>query len=161
MKTLSILTGGRQLASCVLGLGVLLAIADVSLAQGPGAEEPPSPQKTAAPLPIDLTGSWAGHWEDCRSGHCGKLWAVFCRCDDCHYLVTFTGRFFRIFPFRYTVVLNAQQEGDRVVLMGENNLGALFGTFTYRGTATATDFFANYSSCRYQGVFVLSRCCCP
>ncbi len=86
--------------------------------------------------------------------------AEFCKCDDCHYRVTFTGRFFKAFPFRYTVVLNARQEGDKVLLSGQNDLGLLFGTFSYQAEATATDFVATYSSCRYQGKFVLCRSCC-
>ena len=140
---------------------MILGTINVSRAQTPESKEP-APKILAVPAVahIDLTGSWSGHWQDCRSGHSGKLWAEFCKCDDCHYRVTFTGRFFKIFPFRYSVVLNAIQEGDKVVLMGENNLGLLFGTFTYQGEATATDFFAHFSSCRYQGIFVLSRCCC-
>jgi len=108
----------------------------------------------------DLCGAWSGHWEDCKSGHCGPLQATFCKCDDTHYKVTFTGRFFKVFPFRYSVVLNViDQKGDKFYLAGESNLG-LFGTFTYQAEATATDFVAHYSSCRYEGKFVLSRCCC-
>jgi hypothetical protein len=73
--------------------------------------------------------------------------------------VTFTGRFFKVLPFRYTVTLNVtRQEGDKVYLAGESYLGRLFGTFTYDAWATDGDFEANYSSRRYQGQFILRRC---
>jgi hypothetical protein len=104
----------------------------------------------------DLSGCWSGYWQDCRHG--GPLHAGFCKCDDSHYRVTFTGRFFKILPFRYTVTLNVtKQEANKVYLAGESYLGRLFGTFTYDGWATDCDFEANYSSCRYQGQFILRR----
>jgi hypothetical protein len=107
----------------------------------------------------DLTGRWQGCWQDCR--HSGPLRASFCRSDDSHYHVTFTGRFFKVLPFRYTVTLNVtKQEGDKVYLAGESYLGRLFGTFTYDAWATNCDFEANYSSCRYEGRFILHRCVC-
>lgn len=131
-----------RLAAIVLGVGLLLLPASSARAQ-------------------DLCGDWSGHWEDCKSGHCGPLKATFCKCDDCHYRVTFTGRFFKIFPFRYTVVLSVVgKQGDKVILAGESNLGPLFGTFTYHAEATASDFIATYSSCRYEGKFILARCGC-
>ncbi|MBI3407429.1 MAG: hypothetical protein HY040_03620 [Planctomycetes bacterium] len=106
----------------------------------------------------DLTGCWRGHWEDCKTGHHGPLKANFTKCDDCHYKVTFTGRFMKVVPFRYSVVLNVTgQEGDRVFLSGHSNLGLFFGTFHYDAVATDTDFTADFTSRRYQGRFVLCR----
>lgn len=115
---------------------------------------------TATPAQAtDLCGSWSGCWEDCKSGHHGPLNATFVPCGDDHYRVTFTGRFFKIFPFRYSVVLNVTgRERDKVFLSGENKL-AFFGTFTYSAEATCTDFVASFHSCRYDGRFVLKRCC--
>jgi len=52
------------------------------------------------------------------------------------------------------------QGGDKVFLEGESYLGRLFGTFSYSAWATETDFVANYSSCKYQGQFILQRLCC-
>lgn len=105
----------------------------------------------------DLTGCWKGCWQDCR--HSGPLRASFCKCDDTHYRVTFTGTFFKVLPFRYTVTLNVtKQEGNKVYLAGESYLGRLFGTFTYDGWATDCELEVSYSSCRYQGQFILRRC---
>jgi hypothetical protein len=108
----------------------------------------------------DLSGCWTGCWQDDCSGHHGPLRATFCKCDDTHYQVTFSGRFFKVLPFRYTVVLTVtKQAADKVWLEGESDLGRLFGTFTYRAEATCTHFVADYSSCRYQGRFILNRGC--
>ena len=106
----------------------------------------------------DLTGCWRGFWEDCNTGHHGPLKAHFCKCDDCHYKVTFTGRFMKVIPFRYSVVLNVtNQDGDRVYLSGDSSLGLFFGTFHYDAVATDTEFTADFTSRRYQGRFVLCR----
>jgi hypothetical protein len=107
----------------------------------------------------DLSGCWDGYWQSCSSGHQGPLSATFCRTDPNHYQVTFTGRFFRFIPFRYTVTLSVlADDGQTVTLGGSHDLGRLAGTFTYRATATSTNFTANYYSCKDQGKFVLSRC---
>lgn len=107
----------------------------------------------------DLTGHWSGHWEDHTHNHCGPLRAVFCKCDDNHYRVTFTGRFHKIIPFKYTVVLNVTKvEGNKVYLQGQSSV-PIYGTFSYNAEATACDFVATYTSCKFVGRFVLSRCC--
>jgi hypothetical protein len=108
----------------------------------------------------DLTGNWSGHWDDTKSGHCGPLSATFCPCDADHYRVTFTGKFFKVIPFKYTVTLAVTgRDGDKVFLTGEQNLGPLFGSFSYTAEATATDFTAHFCARRYQGDFILKRCC--
>ncbi len=113
------------------------------------------PTKPAAAQ--DLTGRWCGTWDDFRSGHRGPLRARFSKCDDQHYRVVFTGRFFKVIPFRFATVLDVTgQEGGTVFLGGQSRLG-LFGTFTYSAVATDADFTAHYSSRRYEGQFLLSR----
>lgn len=114
----------------------------------------------AAPVSAaDLTGHWTGHWEDTKSGHTGPLRATFTACDADHYRVTFVGRFWKVIPFRYSVVLNVTgHDGAKVLLTGAQNL-PLFGTFHYTAEATADDFTAHFCSRRYQGEFVLQRCC--
>ena len=85
--------------------------------------------------------------------------ATFTKMDESHYCVTFRGRFFKIMPFRYTAVLTVVEDGDVVKLAGSSYLGRVFGTFSYSDTATATDFNANYSSCKDWGRFCMTRCC--
>lgn len=105
----------------------------------------------------DLSGRWCGTWNDCKSGHRGPLRGTFSKCDDQHYRVVFTGRFFKVIPFRFSTVLDvAGHEDGKVFLSGQSRLG-LFGTFTYDALATDSDFTANYSSRRYEGQFLLHR----
>lgn len=115
-------------------------------------------------LAVDLTGHWTGQWISCTSGHQGPLQADFCRIDDGRYRVTFRGRFCAIIPFRYEVTLRVvSDDGENVTLAGSSYLGRIYGTFTYRATATATSFVSRYDSCRDDGKFVLRRCgsCAP
>jgi hypothetical protein len=107
----------------------------------------------------DLTGEWSGHWRDTKSGHSGPLRASFTRCGDDAYRVTFTGRFFKVIPFRYSVQLDVTAaDGERVYLTGEQRI-PIFGTFHYWAVADCTDFVADFCSRRYQGQFVLRRQC--
>lgn len=110
----------------------------------------------------DLSGSWSGDWRSCTSGHKGPLSAQFCKVDPCHYEVRFKGRFFKVIPFRYAVTLEVVEETpERVVLAGSQDLGRLFGTFTYSATVTGNCFVATYTSCKDQGEFRMSRCTAP
>lgn len=108
----------------------------------------------------EVAGYWRGQWQDTKSGHKGPLKADIVRCDDTHFRATFTGRFFGVFPFRFSTVLAVTgYEGDAVLLSGSSNLGLLFGTFTYNARVTPTCFIADFCSSRYQGRFVMERDC--
>jgi hypothetical protein len=110
----------------------------------------------------DLTGHWSGDWKSCTSGHKGPLSAEFCKVDACHYEVRFKGRFFKVFPFRYKVTLQVIEETpEKVVLSGSQDLGRIFGTFTYSATVTDNCFVATYTSCKDDGIFRLERCTQP
>ena len=105
----------------------------------------------------DLTGHWCGTWNDCKSGHDGPLRATFSKCDDQHYRAVFSGRFFKVIPFRFATTLEVTgHEGGKVQLSGQSRLG-LFGNFSYNAEATDTNFTSHYSSRRYEGQFLLSR----
>lgn len=106
----------------------------------------------------DLSGCWAGSWQSCTTGHKGPLRAEFTRCGADAYRVTFSGRFFKIIPFTYTVTLDVvSEDADGVVLAGRSYLGRMFGTFSYRATADDCRFTADYSSKKDSGVFRLTR----
>jgi hypothetical protein len=106
----------------------------------------------------DLSGCWAGSWQSCTTGHSGPLRAEFTRCDDDSYRVKFTGRFFKVVPFKYTVTLDViSEDAEGVVLAGSSYLGRMFGTFTYRASADDCRFTANYSSKKDSGMFRLTR----
>ena len=107
---------------------------------------------------VDLSGSWCGTWSSSTTGHAGPLRAEFTRCGADAYRVTFSGRFFKVIPFTYTVRLDVvAEDADGVVLAGSSYLGRMFGSFSYRATADECRFTANYSSKKDSGVFRLTR----
>jgi len=88
--------------------------------------------------------------------------ATFCRINENYYRVNFRGRFWKIFPFRYSVTLRVVGESDGTVkLAGSSHLGRLMGTFYYRATVSGTKFSATYSSKKDNGTFTMwrSNCC--
>jgi hypothetical protein len=114
--------------------------------------------RAADPVPaVDLSGKWCGSWKSCKDGHTGPLNATFCKIDESCYQVRFSGRFFAVIPFRYTVNLNVtgQSEGQ-VLLSGSSNL-PLVGTYRYTAVATDKEFRAEYSSRNDYGQFNLCR----
>jgi len=113
---------------------------------------------TSTAVATDLSGCWTGSWESCTSGHSGPLNATFTRCGETDYRVKFTGRFLRVIPFRYTVKLTVVEDrGDELVLAGSSYLGRLFGTFSYRASATDGRFTAEYTSKKDDGTFRMTR----
>lgn len=82
----------------------------------------------------DLSGNWTGTWESTTSGHHGPLKATFCAIDETHCRVQFRGRFFKVIPFRFNVVLEVTgQEGDKALLAGEAKLGLFWHVPLYGG----------------------------
>jgi hypothetical protein len=72
--------------------------------------------------------------------------------------MNFSGRFFKILPFKYSVTLRVIEDGgDGVILAGSSWLGRMFGTFCYRAEADACRFEARYTSKKDNGVFRLER----
>jgi hypothetical protein len=107
----------------------------------------------------DLSGYWEGRWHSCQTGHNGVLRATFCPIDAYTYRVDFSGRFFKVFPFRYSVVLNVvEQQGDFARLQGSSYLGRMFGMFYYNATVSRGQFNAVYWSAKDSGVFRMTRC---
>ena len=109
-------------------------------------------------IAADLSGSWSGRWDSQSTGHTGPLKAEFTRIDDSQYQVDFRGRFLKLVPFRYSVVLTAVEEGENVRLSGDNYLGRMFGWFHYDAVVSGDCFTAIYSSCKDSGQFQMTRC---
>ena len=114
---------------------------------------------TAPADAADLSGQWAGRWNSYQTGHNGPLRCTLIKLDETSYQANFSGRFFKIIPFRYSVTLYVEQDGDVVTLSGQNYLGRRFGTFYYSAEADECSFTASYNSCKDSGEFVMSRCC--
>ena len=107
----------------------------------------------------DLSGQWSGRWYSFTTGHQGPLRCTLVKIDETSYQAHFRGRFLGIVPFRYSVVLYVEQNGDVVTLTGQQYLGRRFGTFYYSAEADQTSFTARYNSCKDAGQFVMTRRC--
>lgn len=139
-------------------VGVWMLIPSLLLAD---EQEPAADTPTAEPVTVpNLSGDWAGSWHSSAANHRGPMRASFCSLDANRYEVRFRGRFWKIFPFRYTVVLTVTGwDEERVYLTGRHRLGPLWGTYSFNGWATRTQFVANFCSRKDRGQFVLSRSC--
>jgi len=107
---------------------------------------------------VDLSGCWSGTWQSCVTPHKGPLRAEFVRLDANRYEVFFNGRFFKLIPFKYSVVMTATEQNGVVYLSGSKYLSRMFGTFSFNAAAADCQFNANYSSCKDNGRFALTRC---
>src|SRR5688572_7646759 len=102
-------------------------------------------------------GGWRGSWVDNNSGHEGPLRARFRATTDGRYRVVFTGRFYKVVPFRFATTLNVvEQDCDRIVFAGESRIMG-FSRFSYHAVADSHHFNAQYHSRRWTGEFNLSR----
>lgn len=163
----------RSLITFILSFCTLVCI-NASAQEKPVT--PVLPDAAAAPIPVDaapaattapatavripdLSGDWCGSWVSCVNGHKGPMRASFCRQCDGNYKVTFTGRFCKLIPFRYSTVLNVTGYTDGVVYMsGSQYLGPIFGTFSYNAWANDRQFASGYNAgSKDQGQFTLSR----
>ncbi len=106
---------------------------------------------------MDLSGNWAGNWHDSRTGHKGPLRATFIKLEGGNYQVNFRGRFAKIIPFRYSVVLEATEKDGKVHLAGTSNISRRRGTFYYKAEATDTSFVSSFRSRKDDGEFRLQR----
>lgn len=128
---------------------------ETAIAETP-AEAPPIVEAARVP---NLSGAWRGSWLSHANGHKGPMQGTFTQLDACRYQVHFKGRFWKLIPFNYTVVLTVTgQDADRVSLSGSHKLGPVLGTFSYSAWASSTQFVAGYCSEKDRGQFVMSRC---
>ena len=133
----------------ILSLIALVVLPSVSFAQQPVVYSP-----TPAP---DLSGKWSGCWISDKNSHHGPLKANF-KLQDCNaYRVTFSGRFAKVIPFRYSTTMDVVGVGDGVVMLSAEKRLPLNGQFRTMAVATSTNFDANFTSPRDHGRFVMSR----
>jgi len=106
-----------------------------------------------------LVGRWPnGEWQNSSNSHHGPLHATFSQVNDSQYRVNFAGRFAKVIPFRYTVVLNVTgTSGDGTTYLSGTSHIPIFGTFQYDAVATPTGIETSYQSRKFTGKFLLSR----
>jgi hypothetical protein len=117
-----------------------------------------SPIQMQAEDKLDLSGKWSGSWRSEISEHTGPLKAKFDVLDNSKVQARFSGRFFKVIPFRFNVLLEIVETKDGVVtLKGSQDLGRTLGTYTYKATYSKEKFVAQYSTEKDKGVFEVSR----
>ncbi len=140
--------GTRRIVSVGLALGI---VALVGLANG-------STVYAQEIMPPSLTGSWTGGWNSQTTGHQGPLRASIRPTGDGHYSATFTGKFFKVIPFRYQMNLQVVGASDGVLqLAGSKKLGPLMGYYSYNATVSGNSFSASYRTKRDSGTFFMHR----
>lgn len=150
----------RRWTACLFGAAVMLASAAARSEDAQPYEAAAQAQPAAPAAAPDLSGAWSGSWSSYRNRHNGPMTAQFSRIDDAHYQVHFHGRFWKLIPFNYNVVLTVTGvDNGRVLLSGSHRLGPVLGTFSYNAWATDTQFVAGYCSEKDQGQFSMVRTC--
>ena len=106
----------------------------------------------------NLSGNWAGTWNSEISGHQGPLKAKFTVAGEDVVKARFTGRFFKVVPFKFNVTLNVTSQKDGVTkLSGKEDLGRALGTYHYDVTYKANEFVAKYHTDKDKGVFQVRK----
>ena len=106
----------------------------------------------------NLSGNWSGNWKSEISGHQGPLKAKFTVTDDTKVQARFSGRFFKLVPFKFNVTLDVVSQKDGVTkLQGKHDLGRALGVYHYDVTYQGDKFVANYKTDKDKGVFAVSK----
>lgn len=146
-------------ALLAVGLGLLMltgcSTARFNRAWKAAAAEVPGPGAS-------LAGCWEGIWRSDVNAHTGRLRCLITPSTNGTYAARFHAEYRLLLPltFSYTVPLSVTNRGDAADpgFAGAANLGWLAGgVYTYRGRATATNFFSTYQCARDRGIFELTR----
>jgi len=107
---------------------------------------------------LDLEGKWNGTWRSEVSDHKGPLKAKFEVLDETKVRAKFSGRFFKIIPFRFDVVLDVVGSKEGVTtLKGSQDLGRTLGKYDYTAKYSKGKFVAEYATDKDKGIFEVSR----
>jgi len=108
----------------------------------------------------DLSGCWEGTWHGCTDGLKGTVKANITRCGPNRYLATFSGRAFKIMPYRYQAVLTATHDpATGKVHFRCNTKLPVWGCYWMSGSANQCSFCARYNTDDHVGYFKMSRVC--
>jgi len=106
----------------------------------------------------NLSGNWSGNWSSEISGHEGPLKARFTVTGETKVQAKFSGRFFKLVPFKFNVTLDVVSQKDGVTkLQGKHDLGRALGVYHYDVTYKGDEFIANYKTDKDKGVFAVSK----
>jgi hypothetical protein len=108
-----------------------------------------------------LSGHWRGQWQSCTDNFKGTVNARITKCGDGRYRVVFTGRAFKVMPYRYTAILTAETDPvtGHVHFRTSRKL-PLWGCYWVSGCATGGKLVANYRTDDHTGLFTMCRTRC-
>jgi hypothetical protein len=109
----------------------------------------------------DLCGCWEGYWKGCTDGFTGTVKARITKCGENRYRAVFTGRAFKIMPYRYTSILIAETDPET----GQQQFHVtqklpLWGCYWMNGNVDGCNFFARYHTDDHVGYFKMKRVRC-
>lgn len=109
----------------------------------------------------ELSGCWEGIWHGCTDGRDGTVKARITKCGNNCYRAVFSGRAFKVMPYRY----EAKLTGFRDEATGKVNFKCttklpIWGCYWMRGSADGCQFFARYNTDDHVGYFKMRRVCC-
>lgn len=107
-----------------------------------------------------LCGTWKGHWESCTDQFKGTVKARITRCGPGCYKAVFTGRAFKVMPYRYTAMLKACRDPETGTIRFRCSRKLPFwGQYWMRGSVEGCCFRARYNTDDHVGYFVMRRVC--
>jgi hypothetical protein len=106
----------------------------------------------------DLCGHWRGHWQSCTDQFKGTVNARITKCGPNKYRAVFTGRAFKVMPYRYEAILTACQDPEtgRVHFKCQRKI-PLWGMYWMNGWASDCKFFSRYRTDDHTGYFEMRR----
>jgi hypothetical protein len=106
----------------------------------------------------DLCGRWTGTWKSCTDQFQGTVNAKITRIDATHYKAVFTGRAFKIMPYRYTSILTVcRDEATGKTRFKASQKLPIWGCYWVNGAADGCTFFARYRTDDHTGYFRMQR----
>lgn len=140
--------GGRSThrRNLIRSVAVLLVATGSLLASGTAAKA------------ADLCGVWKGHWQSCTDQFSGTVKARITRIGPGKYQAVFTGRAFKVMPYRYKATLLATKDPatGKVRFRCTRKL-PFWGCYWMNGTASDCCLNARYRTDDHTGYFVMQR----
>ncbi|MGP8201062.1 MAG: hypothetical protein ACLQU4_16340 [Limisphaerales bacterium] len=104
-------------------------------------------------------GRWQGEWASDTNGHRGALRCLLTKSEPGEYQAMFHAVYARFLAVAYSVTLRRRQEGGKLKLEGEADLGRLAGgIYHYEGEADDASFRCTYRCAYDHGTFHLEKC---
>ncbi|MDA0660807.1 MAG: hypothetical protein O3C60_18535 [Planctomycetota bacterium] len=109
----------------------------------------------------DLSGYWEGTWHGCTDGLKGTVKACITKCGPNCYHAKFSGRAFKIMPYKYDAMLTATEDPvTGKVHFKCNTKLPIWGCYWMNGTASDCSLCARYHTDDHVGFFKMQRVCC-